>query len=229
MLEFLLACKSTIPREKMKSFHRAAATIVVAAVATLASTSASALCSISTPTPTSTVTPAAGTSYDYQYTVTGVSGSCVAFYGPERYVVDAFELPYFADAGVTAIQSPTGWTARVVADDTFNLGHGAETLVWTADASSGIQPGNNADVLAQTLAGFGYTANYSSAYAPGGIQIQSGNFTIVDPALPASPAALEAGLQPTTFPTASSVPEPSIAFSMIAGLACLTLVRRRTR
>ena len=192
----------------------------------MAATSASALCGMSVPSPVSTVTPTGSGAYDYAYTLTGESGSCVDFYGAAPFTITAFELPYFADAGVTAILSPTGWTAHIDATDAFGLGGGAQTLVWTAGAGYGLAATDD-PAAAMTLSGFGYTAGFSSVYAPAGYQTSSPYLAIVDPALPGSPDALAAGLQPTPFPVASTVPEPSTRLALLAGLGLLAIVRRR--
>ena len=107
-----------------KPFHRAAGTFLFAAATVLGSSSASATCSIQTTAPASTVTPDSAGTYGYGYAVQAVTGSCVDIHGPASYVIDAFEVPYFTDAGVTDIVAPSGWTAAVVDTDTFNLGSG---------------------------------------------------------------------------------------------------------
>ncbi len=182
---------------------------------------------MSIPTPSSTVTAAGSGSYDYAYTVSGWSGSCTSFYGAAAYVINSFQMPYFSDAGITAIQSPTGWSYAIEATDTFGLGSGAETLVWTASTGYGIDP-SDGTAPAGSLSGFGYKAGYSSVYSPAGELIGTDPYLItVDPALPGSPAALAAGLVPTTFPSASAVPEPSSALALLAGIGLLGFVRRR--
>lgn len=212
--------------QRHSPLRTSAGAILFASATALVSTSASAICSISVGTPTSTVTPKSGHRFEYDYTLSATTGSCINFYGTTNYTVNGFELPYFADAGITSILSPAGWTAHIVDTDTFGLGSGAETLVWTAASGYGLQPDADFTHRTPTLSGFGYTAGFASAYAPAGIQLQA--FTeIVDPALPASPLALQAGLQPAQFPPLSSVPEPSALLAMLAGLGCLAIVRRR--
>jgi hypothetical protein len=211
-----------------KPFHRAAGTFLFAAAMVLGSSSATATCSIQTAAPASTVTPDSAGTYDYGYAVQAVTGSCVDIHGSASYVIDAFEVPYFTDAGITNIVAPSGWTAAVVDTDTFNLGSGAETLVWTAATGFGIQPDSVFASPSAPLAGFGYTALYGSAYAPAGLVLGSfQDLDIVDPALPASPSALTAGLQLASFPSLSAVPEPSTLLAMLAGLGCLAVARRR--
>ncbi len=211
--------------------RKAAGTILLASMMALASTDASALCFVAYPTISSTVTPTGSGSYDYGYSVGAAHGSCVAYYGTAPYVLEAFELPYFADAGITAIQSPEGWSAAILDVDTFNLGNGAETLVWTASAGYGIQPVDSSYTGdgVPSLPGFGYTADYGSAESPSGVKVHSFQDPwIVDPALPASPTALAAGLLPASFPSLSAAPEPSSALALLAGLAFLA-TRRRAR
>lgn len=209
-----------------QTLHNAAGAALLASAMMLAPTSASALCYIATPSPASTVTPAGPGTYTYDYTLSGASGSCVFFYGSANYAINAFEVPYFADAGITAITSPTGWSYAIEATDTFGLGSGAQTLVWTAGAGFGLQPDTGTG--APTLSGFGYASAYDSVYAPAGVLTGTSPFlTIVDPALPGSPAALAAGLVPTPFPSASAVPEPSGLAVMLAGLGLVALARRR--
>lgn len=213
---------------RQSPLRHAAGTILFASALVLGSSNASASCAIGVAAPTSTVTPQGSGAFAYDYTVSGAAGSCVDFHGPANYVVDAFELPYFADAGITGIRSPAGWTATIVDADTFGLGNGAQTLLWTASAGYGIAPTADFSQPAATLSGFGYTAGFTAAYSPAGVQLAGfGQPDIVDPALPASPLALQAGLQPAQFPPLSSVPEPSAWLAMLAGVGCLAIVRRR--
>lgn len=206
-------------------FNATAAALLAAPLLT-ASMSASALCSVMTPSPASTVTAEATGSYAYDYTLSGAGGSCVFFYGSANYVIESFQVPYFADAGIRAIESPAGWTYAITDTDTFGLGSGAQTLVWTADAGYGVQPDTGSG--APTLSGFGYTASYTSVYAPAGVLLGTSPYLdFVDPALPGSPDALAAGLVPTPFPAASPVPEPSTALALFAGLGLLAFARRR--
>ena len=212
---------------RQKPFHRAAGVFLFATAMLLASSQASATCGMRIPSPASTVTPQPSGTYDYAYTLTGEFGSCVNFFGPTNYVINAFEMPYFADAGVTAIQSPTGWTAHVDTTDAFGLGGGAETLVWTAAAGFGLAPATEMSG-ALSLSGFGYTADFTSAYATAGYLTGSSTLLLpVDPALPGSPEALADGLVLTSFPSASAVPEPSVPLTMLAGLGLVAAARRR--
>jgi hypothetical protein len=206
---------------------RAAGATAIAGAAMLASTDASATCYFSVQSPASTVTAEGADGYAYAYTVTGAQGSCPLFYGPEPYAIGSFQLPYFSDAGITDIRSPAGWTYAIVDTDEFGLGSGAETLVWTATGGATIGAASS-EGPAGSLSGFGYTASYSSVYSQAGVQTVSGAFPIlVDPALPGSPDALAAGLVPTTFPSASVVPEPSTLLTMFAGLGLVMAARCR--
>ena len=209
-----------------QTLRRTVGASAIAAAMMLVSTNASALCFFSSQTPTSTVTAEGPGSYAYAYTVSGEQGSCPLFYGSAPYVVNAFEVPYFTDAGITDIHAPTGWSYSIDATDTFGLGSGAETLVWTAAAGYGVQP-ITSTLPAGSLSGFGYTSSYGSVYAPGALVVGSFPLDIVDPALPGSPEALAAGLLPTSFPSASAVPEPSVLLTMLAGLGMVAIARRR--
>ena len=138
--------------------------------------------------------------------------------------VSRFAVPYFTDAGITSIDSPTGWTYTIADVDTFGLGFGAKTLQWKlADliSSTGtIFPGGY-------LSGFGYTANYGPVKGPFLVSDGMLNSVIGDPAIPGSPNALAAGLQPLGV---TAVPEPSGGAFLYSLLVAGVIVRfRRNR
>ena len=198
---------------RQNSLHRVAGTVLFAAAMALGSTSASALCSIDVQDPVTTVTPGAAGTYGYAYAVAGVTGSCVGFGNAANFQIGSFDLPYLPSAGISAITSPTGWSAQVVNTDTFGLGNGAETLVWTAgagyDIPAFVYDGNPAPLLS----GFGYTALGGPVAGLGGVQVSNDEYlTQLDVQFAGSPSA---------------VPEPSGLLAMLAGLGCVAALRRR--
>jgi len=193
----------------------------------LASSGAWATCGGSNPAPGSTVTPTGSGSFNYSYTVFGDVSSCVGFYGSSNFYVNQFEVPYFPDAGVTTITSPAGWSYRILPTDTFSLGHGAETLVWTSTLGPGIAP-SAGFTPASSLSGFGYTDSYAPVAGPAALRYADGYTDTFDPALPGSNTALADGLQPTSYPV-SPVPEPSSWALFAAGFMLIGFIRTRQR
>jgi hypothetical protein len=158
------------------------------------------------------VTPIGAGSYQYSYGVSiSNSGGCLTS-------GDRFAVPYFTDAGITNINSPTGWTYTIDNVDTFGLGFGAETLRWAAGGGFSIPVGGN-------LSGFGYTASYGAVKGP--FSVSDGRRTVFgDPAIPGSPNALAAGLKQET----TAVPEPSGGAFLSSLLVAGVIVRfRRNR
>lgn len=143
-----------------------------------------------------------------------------------------FAVPYFVDAGITNIVSPTGWSYAISNSDWFQLGNGAETLIWTAAPGYEIASSRYIDVNGQVvlsplgvLDGFGYEAQYAGTKGPYE-EIDTRTFTYQgDPLLPASPDAIAAGLPPL----AATVAEPSSAVLAALGLAVLALTARRRK
>ena len=161
----------------------------------------------------------------YAYTVTNATicfGNCGDTIGGKSIIgyvlaVREFALPYFDDAGITSIQSPNNWSASVVNTDSFALGHGAKTLVWTAlTDASGIP------ALGASMGGFGYIASFDAGKGPFSAILGNQSSVLGDPAIPRSPNAIAAGI--------SAVPEPQTYALLLAGLASvLVAVRVRTR
>ena len=125
--------------------------------------------------------------------------------------VREFALPYFGDAGITAIHSPADWQFSIVDADRFALGQGAKTLVWTAQTdTAGIA------ALGASLGGFGYSAAYAAGKGPFSAALGNGSSYLGDPAIPRSPNAIDAGI-----PLLTAVPEPQTYALLLAGLAAV--------
>jgi hypothetical protein len=168
------------------------------------------------------VTPTGLGSYQYSYKVSlSPSIGCVS--AGRIGVVSRFAVPYFTDAGITSIDSPTGWSYTIADIDTFELGFGAKTLQWAVDTMA---PSAVYISLGGSLSGFGYTANYGPAKGPFLVS-GGGNTVIGDPAIPGSPNALAAGLEPMGI---TAVPEPSGGAFLYSLLVAGVIVRfRRNR
>lgn len=181
------------------------------------------------PTVVDTVSTAAPGTWSYNFSITNNAWGLPSYADSIR--ITRYELPYFADAGVTAIQAPTGWSWRINAADTFALGNGAQTLEWTATSVAfGIAgvtntPDPTFPVLTpgDTLAGFSFQASYAPVKGPFSGAHYNGTLFTGDPAIPGSPSAFSAGL---TTPVAV-VPEPGAAVLMLAGLALFGLRKSR--
>ena len=149
----------------------------------------------------------------------------------------AFLLPYFSDASITGITTPTGWAYEILAVDTFSLGHGAQTLKWsTTDLSSGIRGQSDSyfsgRATGQTLAGFGFQANAAPVKSPDAAAYGAlmDNLQFGDPALPGSRDARAAGLTKDLGYTpmqTSAVPEPQTLALMMLGLGAAMVAGRR--
>ncbi|HTW63394.1 MAG TPA: PEP-CTERM sorting domain-containing protein [Bryobacteraceae bacterium] len=129
-------------------------------------------------------------------------------------LLDDFFLPYFADAGISNIVVPGGWSYTIEAsNDLFGLpdagviefaptspvGYFTEDFSYTADYSSGVDAPYVMDL---TLDGSPY-------------QVTG------DPLIPASPDAVAA--------LGSAVPEPSLAVLLALGCVSMWLALRRRR
>lgn len=128
-----------------------------------------------------------------------------------------FALPYFDDAGITTILSPTGWQSRIDPADRFSLGFGARTLIWSAQADgAGI-------ALGASIGGFNYAAGFAAGKGPFTATLGNLQSRVGDPAIPLSPNAVAAGIAPL-----APVPEPPIHVLLLIGLATIA-VRLRSR
>mgnify|MGYP001160582355 CR=1 FL=1 len=168
-----------------------------------------------------------GLRWDYGYSVTNTS-TCLGNCGDTIQGVPvtdlmrlvSFVVPYFDDYMLGSITAPAGWSYTLNPADLFGFGAQAHALEWSANTlADGIDMGN-------TLSGFGFSADYSAGYGPfqGGLGMGTPFFG--DPAIPASPMAQAAGIQPFQ----STVPEPtSIALILLGGLACVSVMSRKAR
>jgi hypothetical protein len=154
---------------------------------------------------------------DNQTTCFGSCSGTVQGYSIHDYLlaVRKFSMPYFSDADIFAISSPSGWSYEILADDTFNLGFGAGTLQWKADNNfSGI-------AMSANLGGFSYMSPFAAGKGPFLATFGNAETFLGDPAIPLSPNAILAGLGPV-----NEVPEPASYLLVLAGVAAL--VARRT-
>lgn len=123
-------------------------------------------------------------------------------------LTNKFYVPYFSDAGITAINSPSGWSYTIEStNDLFSLGNSAGVIHWSASAGNEL-------ALYDTLSGFTYTSSFtSSVKAPFRLEYTSGASLEGDPPIPASPSAIAAGLTPI-----STVPVPASIWLFGSGL-----------
>ena len=177
------------------------------------------------PVITDSVTQTGAARWQYNFTITNRAwwNPLVPQYSDSVRITD-YLLPYFSDAGIAISQTPTGWAWRIDAEDSFHLGHGAETLHWYATTFAyGIAATSLGDTATHpagdTLGGFSYGADFGPVYSPFISNFQSGVSLKGDPALPGSPNAKAAGL--------NSVPEPSSLALLLAGLGLMAWVQRR--
>jgi hypothetical protein len=169
------------------------------------------------------VTPTGLGSSQYSYKVSLSPSIGCASAGRIGPAISRFAVPYFTDAGITSIDSPTGWNYTIADVDTFGLGFGAKTLQWAVDTMA---PSAVYISLGGSLSGFEYTANYGPAKGPFLVS-GGGNTVIGDPAIPGSPNALAAGLEPLEI---TAVPEPSGGAFLYSLLVAGVIVRfRRNR
>lgn len=167
--------------------------------------------------------------WSYQYTLLNQStcfGSCsgtVQGLSIKGYLLSVreFAIPYFSDAGIFDIASPTGWTHTISTVDTFDLGFGAGTLTWSTVADdAGI-------VMNTSRNGFAFQTAFAPGKGPFSASLNNGVSYLGDPAIPLSPRAIEAGLLPMNAPT--DVPEPQSILLMLAGLGLLAATRAARR
>ena len=171
------------------------------------------------------VTQINSTDWSYGYTLTNLT-ECFGNCGDtiqQKPIIDYwltlsdFYIPYFSDAGIKNISSPTAWSVTIeVNNDVFNLGNGAGVLHWSTALGQGI-PVNG------VLSGFGYEANFGPAKAPFQTKLTDGSIFLGDPLIPASPNAILAGLPPVP----SQIPVPPTIYLFISGLVALGLKFRK--
>ncbi|HEY0063118.1 MAG TPA: PEP-CTERM sorting domain-containing protein [Telluria sp.] len=175
---------------------------------------------------TDTVSQIAPQEWHYSYSVdnqTTCFGNCwdtVLGRPINTYVlgVHTFSIPFFSDAGIIDIASPSGWTYQILNNDSFNLGFGAGTLQWYATADSAYI------AMDAALGGFSYSTLYAPGKGPFSTQFGNTETFVGDPAIPLSPNAILAGIgQP------NAVPEPATGLLLLAALGALTARRRVTR
>jgi hypothetical protein len=188
---------------------------------------------VQTPVVTDTVSQIGVSSWQYSFTITNMGwwSSLNPELSDSVRLID-YQLPYFSDAGVTAINAPAGWAWQIDPTDAFGLGNGAQTLRWYATSVAYGIAGSSSEffngVPGDTLGGFSFVGAFAPVKAPfiaGFVEPafqQQG-----DPALPGSPDALASGL--TTFLPVAGVPESEIYAMMLAGLGLLGFMARRRK
>lgn len=164
--------------------------------------------------------------WSYTYTLTNTTtclGNCLSTVGGVSiadYILSIreFAIPYFDDAGITAILAPSNWTYSISSTDVFNLGFGAKAIVWQAVTD------NAGIALGATLGGFGYESSYEPGKGPYSFTLGNGTTSYGDPAIPLSPNAVAAGILPL-----SNVPEPEQYLLTLVSIAALaTRLRKRS-
>ena len=191
---------------------------------------------VQNPVISESVTQIGASSWQYSFSITNMANWNSGWLpnGDSVSIVE-YSLPYFSDANVTSILNPSGWTHTTVNLDNFNLGNGAQTMVWTiAPGSSGIAGAavpwiNFPTVAGATLGGFSYVASYAPVKGPYAVGFGDGYLLTGDPAIPGSPAALNAGLTQHLSYQVTTVPEPETYALMLAGLGLLGSMARRKK
>ena len=216
-------------------FHLASLFLCIAAIATPARAMELGS-SYSYPIISESVTQIGASSWQYSFSVTNMSSylsSGFPSYANEVTIVE-YKLPYFNDANITSILDPSGWTHSTVSQDSFSLGPGAQTLVWTViPGFSGIAgagvPSVWDPVAGDTLGGFSYVANYAPVKGPYTAVFGDGMSITGDPAIPGSPDARNAGLTTDMSYQVAAVPEPEAYAMMMVGLGVVGVVVRRRK
>lgn len=156
--------------------------------------------------------------WSYTYTLTNTTqcmGNCLDTVGGlsiSDYILSIreFAIPYFDDAGITNILSPSDWSYSISSNDLFSLGFGAKAIVWQAiTANAGI-------ALGATLGGFGYEAGFEPGKGPYSFTLGNNTTTYGDPNIPLSPNAVAAGIT-----SLNSVPEPEHYWLALVAIAAL--------
>jgi hypothetical protein len=148
--------------------------------------------------------------WNYNYSVNNVNPDGI---GLARLAIKEFIIPFFPDANISSITSPTDWTATIINTDEFSLGNNAEIIDWVTSS--------NFIATQSTLSGFGYTSTYAPGKGPFETLNQINSLFLGDPAVPLSPNAIAAGIQP--------IPEPETYAIIVAGLGVLGVVARRRK
>jgi hypothetical protein len=160
--------------------------------------------------------------YNYEIQTTCI-GSCEDTIGgipvSTLFKTKDFYVPYFADAGISSIGSPAGWSSVIEgSNDLFDLGNDTGVIHW--EASSG-----NELALDDSLSGFIYSSSIAgSVKAPYRVIWSNGDSRDGDSPIPASPLAIAAGLAPI-----STVPAPATVWLFGSAMFGLLGVRGKQR
>jgi hypothetical protein len=169
----------------------------------------------------------------------------------EPIIVD-WEMPYFADANITNIQSPTGWTYAIETIGTPNSATGWEGTASWEDPGDPFYPGAGSPFLDATMVLHWYLEDWadfgdsSNGILPGddlsGFSVDSTFMTAVNAPYQASwdirpvlsgdppfPGGVNAGVPGSPSLTQTQIPEPAVLALFGIGLAGLALTRRRRR
>ncbi len=132
------------------------------------------------------------TLFNYEIKTT-CTGNCLDTIGgvpiPDLFKTNEFYLPYFSNAGISDISSPSGWSyALEPGNDLFGLGSGAGVIHWFAFEGQGLD-------LDATLSGFQFTsvvtdimdASFSLGYV-------NGSDAVGTTSIPGSPVPIPAAI-----------------------------------
>ena len=165
-----------------------------------------------------TVTQVGATSWNYEFTV-GNDSLLPNF-------ASQFALPYFSDAGITNLHSPTGWTTSYVdtvggtpLSNWYLMNAAPQALLWATSNQLDMVP------VGSSLSGFGFTSPYSPVKGPSIVLFSNGSGGVMDPGIPGSPSAIAAGFT-ASFPV-TPVPETTSLAMMLVGLTVVGGVLRR--